>query len=115
MLVLEDLDHAMPHVADAQELVGEEGSNSINKTQVFRDMLHMARGRQAHVLVLVTARNRQGLNKELLSSQGRHTFDRVLEIHPPTLVRGEVFVGRACLIIPVLSVRLLVCLFVCPD
>jgi hypothetical protein len=34
VLVLEDLDHAMPHVSDAQEQVQEEGNNSINKTQV---------------------------------------------------------------------------------
>ena len=34
MLVLEDLDHAMPHVSDAQEQVQEEGNHSINKTQV---------------------------------------------------------------------------------
>ena len=32
VLVLEDLDHAMPHVSDAQ--VQEEGNHSINKTQV---------------------------------------------------------------------------------
>ena len=31
MLVLEDLDHAMPHVSDAQEQVQEEGNHSINK------------------------------------------------------------------------------------
>lgn len=86
VLVLEDLDHAMPHVSDAQELVGEEGVNSINKTEVFRDLLGWVRSKKAHVVLVATARNRQQLNRELLTSQGRHTFDRVLEIQPPSLV-----------------------------
>ena len=34
VLVLEDLDHVMPHVSNAQEQVQEEGNHSINKTQV---------------------------------------------------------------------------------
>lgn len=86
VLVLEDLDHAMPHVSDAQEQVQEEGNNSTNKTQVFRDLLREARCRQAQVLVIATARNKQELNRELLTSPGTHTFDRVLEIKPPALV-----------------------------
>lgn len=54
--------------------------------QVFRDLLREARCQEAQVLVIATARNKQELNRELLTSQGTHTFDRVLEIEPPTLV-----------------------------
>ena len=85
----------MPHVGDAQEQVQEEGNNSINKTQLFRDLLREARHSHAHLLVIATARNKQELNKELLTSQGAHTFDRVLEIQPPTLV-SELLWGMAC-------------------
>ena len=35
------------------------------------------------MLVIATARNKQELNRGLLTSQGTHTFDRVLEIEPP--------------------------------
>ena len=35
------------------------------------------------VLVIATARNKQELDRELLTSQRTHTFDRVLEIEPP--------------------------------
>ena len=35
------------------------------------------------MLVIATARNKQELNRELLTSQGAHTFDRVLEIESP--------------------------------
>ena len=131
MLVLEDMDHVMPHVSDAQEQVQEEGNHSINKTQVkgcrinvehsvidtheyeagvstsylstaqklelcfilqvFRDILRVARCQEAQVLVIATARNKHELNRELLglTSQGTHTFDRVLEIEPLTLVSGN--------------------------
>ena len=41
------------------------------------------------MLVIATARNKHELNRELLTSQGTHTFDRVLEIEPPTLVSGN--------------------------
>ena len=58
--------------------------------QVFRDILRVARGQEAQVLVIATARNKQELNRELLTSQGTHTFDRVLEIEPPTLVSGNI-------------------------
>ena len=57
--------------------------------QVFRDILRVARCQEAQVLVIATARNKQELNRELLTSQGTHTFDRVLEIEPPTLVSGN--------------------------
>ena len=48
--------------------------------QVFRDILRVARCQEAQVLAIATARNKQELNRELLTSQGTHTFDRVLEI-----------------------------------
>ena len=87
MLVLEDVDQAMPHVSDAQERVQEEGSNSTSKTQMLRDLILEVRKKAAHVLIVATARNKQGLNMELLTSQGTHTFDTVLEIQPLALVR----------------------------
>ncbi len=89
VLVLEDLDHALPLVSDAQEQVQEEGNNSANKTQLLRDLLRSVRQQAARVLLVATARNRQALNRELLTAPGTHTFDKVLEIQPPSMVRGH--------------------------
>lgn len=86
LLLLDDLDHAMPLVSDAQEQVREEGINSINKTQVFRDVLYSARKKGAQILVVASAQNQHLLNKDLLTSQGRQTFDKILEMQPPSLV-----------------------------
>ena len=86
MLILEDVDHAMPHLRDAQERVQEEGSNSTSKTQVLRDLILEVRKKAAHVLIIATARNKQMLNKELLTAPGTHTFDTTLEIQPLSLV-----------------------------
>jgi len=33
VILLDDLDHTMPNVADAQEQIGEEGTASIRRTQ----------------------------------------------------------------------------------
>lgn len=85
LLVLEDLDHALPLVSDAQEQVQEEGNNSANKTQLLRDLLRSVRQQAARVLLVATARNRQALNRELLTAPGTHTFDKVLEIQPPSM------------------------------
>ena len=50
---------------------------------------YACRCQETQVLVIATARNKLELNRELLTSQGTHTFDRVLEIEPPTLVSGK--------------------------
>ena len=92
VLVLENLDLAMPLVTDAQEQVQEEGINSDNKTQLLKELLYRLRCKGAQVLVIATARNKQHLNMDLLSSQGRYSFDRVLEIQPPTMVSGVLIV-----------------------
>lgn len=86
VVLLDNLDRSMPMVDDAQERVQEEGVNSINKTLVLRDLLGAARRRGAQIFVVASAQNKQQLNKDLLSSQGRQTFDSFLEIQPPSLV-----------------------------
>lgn len=91
VLLLDDLDHAMPLVSDAQEQVKEEGINSINKTQVFWDILCTARKTGVQMLVVASAQNQQQINKDLLTSQGRQAFDKILEIKPPSLVSLPIF------------------------
>ena len=76
----------MPLVSDAQEVVREEGMNSISKTQILRDLLYISRKKGAQMLIVATAQNQHQINKELLTSQGRQTFDMILEIQPPSLV-----------------------------
>ncbi len=94
VVILDNLDRAMPLVEDAQERVQEEGVNSMNRTQVLRDILEEAKRQGAQILVVATAPNKHQLNKDLLASQGRMTFDKVLEIQPPSLVSGRGGGGR---------------------
>ena len=76
----------MPVVCDPQEQVDDKGISSINNTQFFRDLLYSTRKSGAQLLVVMSAQNEHQLNKDLLASQGRQTFDKILEIHPPSLV-----------------------------
>ena len=55
---------------------------------VFLNLLQEVRSVSAQVIVIATVWYKNHLNQYLLQSRGFHVFDRTLELHPPTLVRG---------------------------
>ena len=53
---------------------------------VFLDCMAKVQRECAQVLVIATAQSKQQLLKDVVPSRGQHTFEKVLEIAPPTLV-----------------------------
>ena len=47
------------------------------------------RRKAAQVVVIATAESKQNVHLELLQSKGEHAFENILEIAPPSLVRGD--------------------------
>jgi len=53
---------------------------------VFLDCMAEVKRVGAQVVVIATAQSKQQLQKDLLQARGKHVFEKVLEIAPPSLV-----------------------------
>ena len=56
---------------------------------VLLDIMSEHRRKAAQVVVIATAESRQNVHLELLQSKGEHAFENILEIAPPSLVKGD--------------------------
>ncbi|XP_035229833.1 peroxisome biogenesis factor 1-like, partial [Stegodyphus dumicola] len=88
-IVFENLDCIASCAASYEQEISPEGIYAANIVQTFLHLLNRIFQSDGKIVVIVTAQSTHSLHPAIMRTKGRHVFDSIIEIQPPSPEQRE--------------------------
>ncbi|KFM80114.1 Peroxisome biogenesis factor 1, partial [Stegodyphus mimosarum] len=89
VIVFENLDCIASCAASYEQEISPEGIYAANIVQTFLHLLNRIFRSDGKIVVIVTAQSTHSLHPAIMRTKGRHVFDSIIEIQPPSPEQRE--------------------------
>ncbi|KAI0239258.1 Peroxisome biogenesis factor 1 [Lamellibrachia satsuma] len=96
VILLDDLDHLVNEASSPEQEMNGEAQYSAHVSQVLQDLLGFDKLCGASIGVIATSQSRTSIHPSLVAASGRHFFQEIIQLDPPT--EGQRSIILQCLL-----------------